>query len=214
MARAPRRRPTSCSASDPTSTGSDARGPHAARVTPAIRLVSALSLVAFVETACSSGAGSGQDHEGSRATSVPTAAVTADATGLVLTFTATDRPTAESRFGGESRDAFVMSHCWGKPSEEEPVTTVYCVDTVAPSAEHLSPPLEVPRGTELLVDGNASSVQCSLAPMSSPLDPEVDLELTGGAAPLDQEPGTYALGCFASWPQGDVPFYFGIEIGP
>jgi len=130
-----------------------------------------------------------------------------------VTFTAGDRAEAEARFGEETSQAFVGSHCWSS-TEEDGIGSVLCVDTVAPTAGNLRPVLQVPQGTELWVEGSARSVKCFMGWLRSPLDTMARIEMTEGRAVLDQEPGEYALECSATWPRGGVPFFFGIEIMP
>jgi hypothetical protein len=147
-------------------------------------------------------------------TPLPTGEVSPSEDDLVVTFAAdADGPHAVAGYRGQTRQAFVASHCWTfEPSGEPPVTPVMCVDTVGPSAETLPPMLEVPSGTELVIEGTATVVDGSIARLPRPFHPIATLDLTDGTAVLVQQPGEYVLSFFATWPQGDVPFFVGVAI--
>jgi hypothetical protein len=97
---------------------------------------------------------------------------------------------------------------------EPAATAVYCVDTVGPSEERLSPLFEIPHGTAIVMKGNATSVVCSPTPIGSPSVPQAGALPSRSRPLLTPGPGTYALGCLATWAHGDVPFFFGVEMVP
>lgn len=182
-----------------------------------MRAVALFTIAATVGSACAS-PGARSDLGGSGQTPAPTPSPTRQVpppTGLIVTFdTEGGGPSAVVRFGDETREAFVGSHCWGKPFVEPTPSMVHCVDTVGPSSENLSPLLEVPSGTELVVAGTAETVEGSIAPLRSPFDPVTTLDLADGTAVIDEEPGEYVLSLLATWPHGSVPFFVGFEIAP
>lgn len=131
--------------------------------------------------------------------------VPVDTTRIVVTFTEigpeSELPTAILVLGDETVKGTEGSYCWDG--------TTKCVDTVAPEFTDF---LAVPRGTELLVRGTAESVDGSLGKTWD--QPGVRLDLARGSAMLDAKPSKYVLSFVAHWPEGDVPFYFGVEIVP
>lgn len=178
------------------------------------------TLLAIVATAASACAPSeapadlGRSPSASTRTALPTGEVPPGHDRLLVTFTAQDDgPHAVAHFRGESHEAFVASHCWSfEPSGTPPVTPKMCVDTLASSAANLSPLLEVPQGTDLVVNGTPSSIKGSIARLRTPFHPIATFDLADGNAVLGQEPGEYIASFFASWPQGDVAFFVGVEI--
>lgn len=74
--------------------------------------------------------------------------------------------------------------------------------------------IQVPEGSELVIQGTATSVAADLGDPAQryPLEKVRSLDLEDGTAMLDVTPGRYVLILVAHWPQGSVPFYFGIEI--
>jgi len=124
---------------------------------------------------------------------------------VIVTFTTTgpesELPTAILVLGDETVKGTEGSYCWNG--------TTKCVDTVPPEFADF---LVVPRGSELLVRGTAESVDGSLGKTWD--QPGVKLDLADGSATLDAEPAKYVLSFVAHWPQGNVPFFFPIEIVP
>jgi len=124
---------------------------------------------------------------------------------VIVTFTTTgpdsELPTAILALGDEAVEGAPGSYCWNGTDK--------CVDTVAPEFTDF---LVVPRGTELVVRGTAERVDGSLGETWD--QPGVTLDLADGSATLDAGPSKYVLSFVAHWPQGDVPFFFGIEIIP
>jgi hypothetical protein len=124
------------------------------------------------------------------------------------------RADAVLTFRDRSVEGATGSYCWAQPDD------VYCVDTYIPRqmdkflAISRGSELFVSQGSELIVQGTAESVEGSLADPASPLEPVATLDLMDGSAPLNAAPGRYLLLLVAHWPQGDVPFYFAVEVVP
>ena len=109
-------------------------------------------------------------------------------------------PSANLTFDGRTQEGTASSFDWGGG--------IY--DTVVPEVNGF---LAIPRGSELVVDGTAQSVTGQLEdPRGFPFERIEGLDLSSGRATLDAEPGRYVLMFQAMWPQGTIPFYFGIEI--
>ena len=77
----------------------------------------------------------------------------------------------------------------------------------------------VPRGALLRVEGEAESVEGSLAKPKTRGDvPDLkyvhELDLSDATETLDARPGKYVLYLFTEWEQGDASFGFGIRILP
>jgi len=85
-------------------------------------------------------------------------------------------------------------------------------DTVAPSFNPSDyTPVALP--ADLEVTGDASSADLAVqTPGEFPFTTIEDLGAVTKAVPIDQGPGRYVLQVMAHWPQGDVPFYFPIEL--
>ena len=132
---------------------------------------------------------------------------------VVVTFTETgpdsEFPTAMLVLGDEAVEGMFGSYCWFTGNEF--TGNERCIDTVAPEFTDF---LAVPRGSELVVRGTAESVAGSLGETKLPFEPVVKLDLADGSAVLDAEPAKYVLSFVAHWPQGNVPFYFAVEIVP
>ena len=129
--------------------------------------------------------------------------------GVVVNFVATDqqngaRGTLTS--GDQTSDGFIGSHCWTFPGGTG------CADTVAPSfVPNAFVPVE--RGSTLTVTGDANPVTGEIdrdGPF--PFDRVEDFGTITDPIVLDQPAGRYVLSFNAHFDQGDVPFYFPIEI--
>ena len=83
------------------------------------------------------------------------------------------------------------------------------------SAPELTAFIRIPEGTELVVEGTTESVQGELGQAEPfPFERLARFDLSSGRAVLDAPPGRYALTIDAAWLDGELPFYFGIEIVP
>lgn len=163
------------------------------------RVSSLVALVAMAVTSCTSGPGAGPSTDASSPMS--------STHRVIVAFTTTgpesEPPTAILVLGDETVKGTAGSYCWSTGNAER------CVDKVAPEFSDF---LVVPRGSELLVRGTAESVDGSLGKTWD--QPGVKLDLARGSATLDAEPAKYVLSFVAHWPQGDVPFFFAVEIVP
>jgi len=109
-------------------------------------------------------------------------------------------PSASLTFEGRTQDAAFSSFGWAN--------SIY--DTATPELNDF---LAIPRGSELVVEGTAESVTGELGdPGRFPFERIEGLDLSTGRMTLDAELGRYVLTFQATWPQGTIPFYFGIEI--
>ena len=111
-----------------------------------------------------------------------------------------DLPRATLAFGDQVQQGVYSSFEWGD--------SIY--DTVVPE---LSGFVTVPQGAELAIVGTADRVTAELGGrLRYPFGSVATLDVASGPTTLDADPGTYALIFEATWPDGTVPFYFGIEI--
>jgi hypothetical protein len=133
----------------------------------------------------------------------------ADPPGIVVNFVATARQNGARgtlTSGDQTTHGFIGSHCWTFGGGGG------CGDTVAPSfapGEFVT----VGRGAVLTVSGDASRVDGELdrdGPF--PFDKVEDFGAISDPIVLDQPAGRYVLSLNAHFDQGDVPFYFPIEI--
>lgn len=113
-----------------------------------------------------------------------------------------DFPSAMLTFGGQTQLGQFGSGGWQGAVFE----------TNAPELTNF---LRIPEGAELVVEGSASDVAAELGdPGAFPFRPLMlgILDMSSGRATLGVPPGRYALTVEATWPEGAMPFYFGIEI--
>jgi hypothetical protein len=121
-----------------------------------------------------------------------------------------DRPTGDLSFGEARQSGGVGSTCWRHPDGASA-----CIDVAAvPIPEE---PVEVPRAVMLVVDGDMSSASVSIGALTMEgstrgMAAATSLDLSGGGAPLDVPAGSYVLKVDASWPQGEAPLYFLIDV--
>lgn len=132
-----------------------------------------------------------------------------DVPSVVVNFVATDqqngaRGTLTS--DDQTTHGFIGSHCWTFAGGSG------CADTVAPS---FAPKefVAVERGAVLTVTGDADPVHGELDRDGSfPFDKVEGFGTIADPIVLDQPAGRYVLSMNAHFEQGDVPFFFPIEI--
>lgn len=125
----------------------------------------------------------------------PTAVLTLSETGPDGDF-----PSATLSFDGQTQQGQIGSGSWKG--------AIFDVST-----PELTGFVRIPEGTELIVEGTAGSVQGELGQAEPyPFERLARLDLSSGRAVLDAAPGRYALTIDATWPDGELPFSFGIEI--
>lgn len=133
----------------------------------------------------------------------------ADPQGVVVNLVATERQNGARgtlTSGDETSHGSIGSHCWTFPGGTG------CADAIPPSFT----PTEfvtVERGSTLTVTGDANPVTGEIdrdGPF--PFDRVDDFGTITDAIVLDQPAGRYILAFNAHFDQGDVPFYFPIEI--
>jgi hypothetical protein len=111
------------------------------------------------------------------------------------------RPTAHLRFGDATVEPQVGSYCWTSQSSG------VCVDTVvrafAPD-EFVS----IPTGTSIVVDSDTDHVDLASLPGN---DPIADVPMRPLGDTFD-EGGRIVVTATASWPQGDVQFFFAVDV--
>lgn len=116
-------------------------------------------------------------------------------------------PEATLFVGVKPFDGASGSSCWTTVSGGEGVGQ--CIDTVWPPK--MEQYIEIERGTEIVLLGDADNAELSLAePRSGDQVRKLDLE--DGRGRITAEPGKYLLDVFATWPQGDAAFAFGIRV--
>ena len=129
--------------------------------------------------------------------------------GVVVNFVATDRQNSARgtlTSGDQTSHGSIGSHCWTFPGGSG------CADMVAPSFAP-SEFVAVERGSTLTVSGDASPVVGEIdrdGPF--PYDRVDDFGTITDPIVLDQPAGRYVLSLNAHFDQGDVPFYFPIEL--
>jgi hypothetical protein len=125
---------------------------------------------------------------------------------LVVSFLAPlGRPAAWVSLGAEDGEAIHGSYCWFGSDFSG------CVDNRL-SPEWFTNLLQVPQGTELIVNGTARRIEGAIAMLESLHEPFARLDVGDGSALLDVAPGRYVISFEAIWPEGDVPIHVGIEI--
>jgi PASTA domain len=132
------------------------------------------------------------------------APVSGDATKVVIQLTSSDQgPRADLVFGDETAASQYGSYCWNG--------TTKCVDTyLVPFAA--SDFVKVPSGTPIVVVHD-DSLDRALVWTERGDDPnDVDLGLVQPATTIEGQPGRYVLAVKASWPLGNVQFFFPIEV--
>jgi hypothetical protein len=128
------------------------------------------------------------------------------ATTVIVRLGSSDEgPSASLEFGRRSVDPQVGSFCWSG--------TQHCVDAALVPFDAAAF-VQVPSGTPvtLIPDEAVDHVVAWDTPGN---DPQQVIETTGLVTPVDHvegPPGRYVLAVDASWPMGDVTFYFPIEV--
>jgi hypothetical protein len=110
-----------------------------------------------------------------------------------------DYPSATLTFGAESQEGQFWSFGWDGA----------IIDTSTPV---LTSFIQAPRSAQLVIEGDADSVTAYLGSTSYPFEKQIPLDLSAEPVVLDASAGDYALVLKATWPQGVVPFAFGIAI--
>jgi hypothetical protein len=116
-------------------------------------------------------------------------------------------PEAVLFVGTERVEGVAGSSCWTTVTGGEGVAS--CVDTVWPP--EIERYIQIERGAEILLVGDAAEVDVSLAELGSG-DRLRRVGLKDGRARLTIGPGRYLLDVFATWPQGDASFGFGVKV--
>ncbi len=115
-------------------------------------------------------------------------------------------PSGTLTVGGHAIDGTQGSYCWSFPGGGS------CADAVAPSFA-LGDFIAVPRGSELGIAGDANSVKGELDRAGPfPFDKVEDLGTISSVISLDQPAGRYILALTAHWQQGNVPYFFPVEL--
>jgi hypothetical protein len=120
-----------------------------------------------------------------------------------LTLRADTPPTADLSYLGLSAPMQTDSYCWSRDPYE------MCADVVLVPFDR-DRFIQIPTGTPITVDDGDASVSLMLAPGEDPSSHPPSVQLVGDV--LDADVGRYVLEVAASWPQGDVRFYFPVEI--
>ena len=144
-----------------------------------------------------------------------TAGGPAEGPQVVVRLTAGDQEAvAQLTFGDARQTPNVGSYCWtfGQGSSAGELCGDTAPDIVVPK-DHLV----VPRGVTLRVEGDATKVSAKVATVSQDgngptLHVVQELTFAAGAATIDVPPGDYTLEVDGTWPQGQVPFFFGIRV--
>src|SRR5262249_7003736 len=128
------------------------------------------------------------------------------ATTVIVHLVSSDGPSADLEYDGQTAHPQIGSNCWSEGG------TSRCADVV------LFPFLErdfvsVPPGTPISIDGDdqLNRAVVRLGRGGDPNGPFQGSDLAPTAA-MPSQAGTYVLIVSASWPQGDVEFYFPIRV--
>ena len=127
----------------------------------------------------------------------------------VMTFTAGNRPSAELTPGQERQEAELGTHCW--TSGDSGLCADYA-GVVAPKRA-----IEVPAGTELRVEGEATSVDGVIGVYVDhggwgDVNSKQELKLGDGSDTIRVDPGEYVISLFTVWDQGDAALAFRIVV--
>lgn len=135
------------------------------------------------------------------------------ATHLQVELRATrDGPSGVLTWGSERQEGVPGSYCWVQSDLSS--GTSKCLD-MALSVPEAS--VAVPRASVLYVTGDHTTATARLLRLTGdPSNPQARvaqrLPLVEGATAIRIQPGRYVLEVHATWPQGDVPLFFGLTV--
>jgi hypothetical protein len=134
--------------------------------------------------------------------------VVADPSDVMVCLRGGEQSPEATLFVGVKRfDGAAGSSCWTTVSGGQGVGQ--CIDTVWPP--EIDRYIEIERGTEIAVLGDAGTAELSLAEPRSG-DHVAKVALEDGRGRITAKPGKYLLNVFATWSQGDAAFGFGIRV--
>lgn len=164
------------------------------------RALLAIAMLALIASACADSVTAGGPGAGPQ---------------IVVRLTAGQQgASGELTFANVGQSPNIGSNCWSSTQGSGGVAR--CVDAIRDIVvpkDHVA----VPRGVTLRVEGDATKFSAKVATVvkegdAPRLDVVQELTFTGGKATIDVPPGDYTLEVDGSWPQGQVPFYFGISV--
>jgi PASTA domain len=126
---------------------------------------------------------------------------------VVIHLRSDNGPAASLEYAGETVEPQVGSYCWAEAAVGR------CVDTVLTPFDGTAF-VTSPAGTRITIDGDDTLRQAvvKLEPGSDPNDILRRSDLSAPVTEMDSTEGRYTLWVSASWPEGDVSFYFPVEI--
>jgi hypothetical protein len=122
-------------------------------------------------------------------------------------------PTATLTSGTQVQVGARGSYCWSRGSQNGGTSSGMCAD--AAGVRVPDPPMDLTRGTEISLAGDAKKVDASYATQASPggeLHHLRHLDFSSGSDVVDLPPGTYVIDVFATFDRGDSAFEFSIRV--
>ena len=173
-----------------------------------------MALVALLSAACWGRSGGHDTGAAPSPTSTPTDGRLASppAIHLQVELRATrNGPTGVLTWAGQQQEGVPGSYCWVEPDLSS--GTSKCLDMGPIPVRRAS--IEVPRATVLYVVGDHTAATGTLLQVTGQAQVSgvaQRLPLVEGATAIQTMPGRYTLEVDATWPQGDVPLFFGLTV--